>query len=116
MPRLEEFTAWRYQIGTDPNTGDPIYRTFDDKASAIRSIQRHQTTSAKKEQEFQQWLREKMEAEGVESVEALARPRRASNGSSKDVQDVQEDLEEGEYEDIEEAPRRAPARKQTARR
>jgi hypothetical protein len=99
MPKLEEFTAYRYRIGTDPQTGDPVYRTFEDKASAIRSMKRYETTSAKKEEEFQQWLRDKMEEEGVTDVRKLLsedRPKRIPEDHRKD----EEYEEEAEGEEV----------------
>ena len=110
MPKLEEFTAYRYRIGTDPNTGDPVYRTFEDKASAIRSMKRHETTSSKKEVEFQQWLRDKMEEEGVTSLKDLlgdreTKPRRIPEDHRA------EPAEEYEEEETQIEPRRRTTRK-----
>ena len=111
MPKLEEFTAYRYRIGTDPNTGDPVYRTFEDKASAIRSMKRYETTSSKKEAEFQQWLREKMEEEGVTNLKDLLGDREIPR---RIPEDHRREVPEEEYEEETETtiePRRKPARK-----
>ena len=108
MPRLEEFTAYRYRIGTDPQTGDPVYRTFEDKASAVRSMKRYETTSAKKEGEFQQWLRMKMEEEGITDV------RKLLNESPRPSRIPEDHRAEEEFEEEAETttePRRRPARK-----
>jgi hypothetical protein len=108
MPvKLEEFTAYRYQIGTDPNTGDAVYRTFDDKPAAIRSIKRHLSTSAKKEQEFEQWLAQRMQQDGIPQVPT--RPK-----VTPEEYHMEEETSEGEDEGIEIV--RSPAKKQAARR